>query len=215
MELTADAAHEIADKEYIRDVLRTLEDEYSSLATKLGLSSTSEIEKYAEAKGFLAGVDRQIGTLDYGDETVADPGTFSAKDFIVKSLYPIPLKHSAPKSDEQYERAFKMAQGKGINYDMEAAKQRDLAKAGKPNTLGNIIFGPLWIALVIWSGGLIIIGSALVYFLNRSTNKDRVKKSIEKNEFATAEYQRLTLAKSEAQQVVETFEQKYGTILVA
>lgn len=215
MDLTADAAHEIADKEYIRDVLRALDDEYSRLATKLGLGSPSEIEKYAEAKSFLSGVDAQIRALDYGDATVTDPGAFSAKDFVMKALYPIPLKHSAPKSNEQYERAFKMAQGKGISYDMEAAKERDRAKAGSPNVWPNVILGPIWIGLVIWSGGLIIVGSALVYLLNRSVNKDNLKKSQEKNELAVAEHQRLTSAKAEAQQIVQAFEQKYGAITVA
>lgn len=215
MELTADAAHEIADKEYVRDVLRTLEDEYSSLATKLGLSSPSEIEQYAEAKGFLSGVDGRINALDYGDSTVGDPGAFSVKDFVVKALYPIPLKHSMSKSDSQYERAAKMAQGKGISYDAEAAKERDRAKVGTPNTLGNVVFGPIWVGLVIWSGGLIMLGSALVYFLNRSINKDHLKKSQEKNAFAVAEHQRLTSDKAEAQQIVQAFENKYGAITVA
>lgn len=143
-----------------------------------------------------------------------DPGAFSAKDFVMKALYPIPLKHSAPKSNEQYERAFKMAQGKGISYDMEAAKERDRAKAGSPNVWPNVILGPVWLGLVIWSGGLIILGSALVYLLNRSVNKDNLKKSQEKNELAVAEHQRLTSAKAEAQQIVIVFEQRFGPIIV-
>ena len=215
MDLTADAAHEIADKEYIRDVLRALEDEFVSLANKLGQSVQNDIERYVDARNKLSTINAQLAAIEFGDGSLIDPGEFSFKEFIVKSLYPIPLQHGKMKSESEYLQAMQLSKKLGLSYDIDDNKRKDQERAGKPNILGNVVFGPLWIAFVIASGGLFILGSALFYLVGRFVRKENVKKAAEKNASALSQQERLLADKSDAERVIASFEESHGNIVFA
>jgi hypothetical protein len=215
MDLTADAAHEIADKEYIRDVLRALEDEFLSLAEQLGQDVQNDIERYVDARNKLSAINAQLAAIEFGDSSLTDPGEFSFKDLIIKSLYPIPLKHGQMKSESEYRQAMQFSKKVGLSYDIEEHRRKDQEQAGKPNILGNVVFGPIWIACVIASGGIFIIGSALFYLAGRFVRKENVKKADEKNANALSKQQKLLADKNEAERFITRFEGVHGTIVFA
>lgn len=210
--VSPDAAHEIADKEYVRDALRKLDDEYNAIVLSLGDNVQNALENYVNAKNSLSAIDRQLASLNFGDGNASDPGTFSFKNVLLKSFYPIPLRHSVQDSNEKYVRLQKKAEKMNYNFDMDAAIEKDRAKEGKFRVATNIILGPLWIAFVVASTGALIPIAFVLQSLNHAGKRDKYNKSVKSSALAHSNSERLVQEKAKYERITAEFEANYGVL---
>lgn len=202
--LSADEAHEIADKEYVKGALLALDDALSEVGKRLGEEADADFDRYLSLKGSIDDMKSEIERL-----TALVSGNFNTSEgeaeralslgFILKCTF-LPFVFVA---------------------DAVVQKAKDDGKKPISRVGALIVFGFIWFCIVGGTGGAALIATfALSFFANAVRNKSvRMKNADREHQEATYNARQnaagqkvdsLTASLRECDDFFAYFEDRYG-----